>query len=786
MLGLIKNPWDGTRTLRGDQHLQELATFLHARQFNIQPTFDGKLLRFDRTKPNTGWFVGHKWSIADKEFFYCKMGDWATDEEFEWKSNFDGSPEEKKEFDLHFKATNELLAKQKIERHEYVAKQSEDLWARGIDRGITPYLERKGLRKLYGARIDADRPGNLLVPLRDANGRLWNLQKIFPEKIPPNNLDKVFTKGGRVKGLFHTIGEIHNEGRIFICEGFATGASIHESTSHCAIVCFYADNLKTVTHELRIRYPKAHLSICGDDDQFTTKGNAGREKTALAARGLGIQKIFPKFKNLTTSPTDFNDLMLLEGKEAVKDQIINAPIIKELEPIVELNKDGQPKKISESKLVNALLNFYDGEFIKQNDDLFKWVGTHWKYQEEKEINSIKTNLIYLSGDTLTHRQIESAFKHFVTKTKVANKNMFQPNPFFANFLNGTLQISKIPGENRYGLTFRDHSPSDFITNVIPLNYEPEKLEANFEFLKSVDRIFEDDPDKSEKIQSLKELFGSCLTPLFPRIFLLVGPPGSGKSTFSILASKLVSENNLSMVEPHEFRGFHMESMLGKLVNISTDIRTNEAIDDAMMKKIEDRIPVRIDRKFAKAVMAWLPAIHIFGCNKLPPNYEGDSRAFTRRTTILNFRSFKASGHFNRNFANEIFVLSPGGVLNFALEGLLHLLNNGGHFTQPASGATTLEDWQLNYDPIGQFFKDLFNNEIEGQSKLMPGQEFQIERKKMWESFKIWHTDSFGKLPRLSKTKFYEQVEERFCPLVKVDGLYYFKSVKIIESGSSEM
>jgi phage/plasmid primase-like uncharacterized protein/phage/plasmid-associated DNA primase len=770
--------------------LQSLNEFLDAHNFHIQPEFDGKVQRFDRGgKHNNGWFVGRKWTLGNKDFILAKVGDWSTGENFDWKSDQGYSPEELKEAQKLIREAAIKDDEEKLKIQNAVATQAQAMWDKAIDRGTTGYMEQKGIEKLLLARIDSERPDNLLVPLRDTEGKLWNLQKILSKKLPPNNINKIFLEGGRIKGLFGTFGEIHQKGRIFICEGYATGYSIHVATGHAVCCAFNASNLLHVAKVLREKYPESQIAVCGDDDQWTRNGkgdlhNVGREKATYAAASIQANKLYPLFKNLKDRPTDFNDLHRLEGLQAVKEQIINAPAKTELEPVCDYSEKGHPKKPSESKIVNTLLKHFEGNLIQQDGELFKFINTHWQHQGEEEIRRIKNLLMMLSGDTLKSAEVESAFKQFILKTPISPRNMFQPNPFFANFTNGTLIISKTPGAPSYRREFREHSYADYITNVIPLKYEPEKCEINTDFLAGVDRLFKNDPDKDGKIKALKELFGACLTPLFPRIFLLVGPPGSGKSTVAILASKLVSDDNLSMVEPHEFRGFHMESMLGKLVNISTDIKTNEPIDDAMMKKIEDRVPVRIDRKFKTPVRAWLPAIHIFGANKLPPNYEGDSRAFTRRTTIIEFESFKAEGRFNRNFAQEVFDANPQGVLNFAIEGLLMLLESGGHFTNPDSGTARLEDWQMEHDPVGQFFKELFNNEIEGQSKLEPGTEFTIERKILWESFKNWHEESFSRYPRFSKHKFYSLVQVQFCKVITLDGVRKFRGVKIRESASS--
>ena len=41
----------------------------------------------------------------------------------------------------------------------------------------------------------------LLVPLRDQDGKLWSLQRIYPDG------NKLFLKDGRTLGLMHILGE---------------------------------------------------------------------------------------------------------------------------------------------------------------------------------------------------------------------------------------------------------------------------------------------------------------------------------------------------------------------------------------------------------------------------------------------------------------------------------------------------------------------------------------------------------------------------------------------------
>lgn len=67
-------------------------------------------------------------------------------------------------------------------------------------------------------------------------------------------------------------------------------------------------------------HSKSPILIAGDDDRGNAQ-NTGRIKAETVARKHNCRVVFPKFKNLSAHPTDFNDLHALEGLEAVSRQI---------------------------------------------------------------------------------------------------------------------------------------------------------------------------------------------------------------------------------------------------------------------------------------------------------------------------------------------------------------------------------------------------------------------------------------------------------------------------------
>ena len=146
--------------------------------------------------------------------------------------------------------------------------------------------------------------------MRDTAGKLHSLQAITPDG------EKRFHPGGRVKGCYHAIGR--PAGRIIVCEGYATGASLYEATGDAVAVAFNAGNLEAVALALHAKHPGLQIIMAADDDHLTD-GNPGLGKATAVARAVGGAVAAPSFPaGRRDKDTDFNDLAALAGLDAVK------------------------------------------------------------------------------------------------------------------------------------------------------------------------------------------------------------------------------------------------------------------------------------------------------------------------------------------------------------------------------------------------------------------------------------------------------------------------------------
>jgi phage/plasmid-associated DNA primase/phage/plasmid primase-like uncharacterized protein len=777
-----------------------LQEFLLSKGFSLRPVFNGEFVRFDRNgKTLSGWFVGREYKVGEKSIAVARFGDWATAEQYEWITEGEYTPEERAEIDAAIMQATTAERNARATLHEEVAAKSAAKWGNFSDRGRSPYFEKKGLGSnllgvgLLGCKLFSV-PDDVLtvVPVRDVHGKLWGLQYISSDGKRKN-----FASGMKIRGCFHLLGELPENytGDVYVCEGIATAGSVFLATGRPTAAAFNAGNLKPVAEALAglcaARGQSVRVVVGGDEDRWTTRSdgatpwNPGREAAEAAAFSVGGVAIFPQFSSLDDRPTDFNDLHALDGLEAVKKQLTaemaEKPVAARAGGALSAPrsaKGGRPQKIPEKMVVDALLDEYDGRLIHQGKDVFRYTGTHWHHLTPDETDELRRAIGNLYGGLEGSGTIESTYKTLLIYMPVAPVDLFQPRPDRVNFKNGTLHLTR-GSDYKWTTEFKEHDRNDFLTNVIPLTYEPEKAEKNPDFEEMLVRVFEGDPDAEQKVRAIRQMYGACLAPIYPHLFLLHGPAGSGKSSLIMPAMRLLDQANWCSVQPHEFKGFLMESMIGKLVNLRTDINTHQPIDDDTIKMIEDRVPVRIDRKFQTPVYAPLPAVHIFGGNDIPPTRDGASGAHSRRWTFIALKKYKSGDSgFRKDHGNWVFDQSPQGVLNFALQGLTDLLESEGHYLHPESGRTEMAAWQREHDPVSQFLQDAVEGDLDSQTKIVVHPEARIERKLAWEGYKAWANSTGRGQNRMTKTLFYRRLAALGFALKKIDGLYYFSGLGV--------
>lgn len=289
-------PWTRTAIMSGLERIHQSIQAHGLHPPEIIP--DGQLHRCptaDRPQARNGWII----CWPDGRGAVC--GNWRTGLSEYVPANGAGTitPADRERIE----AARHEARRARAADHQAAADRARELYDRARPASPDhPYLARKGIKPLPGIR----QSGKLLIiPIMDEAGRITSLQYIGPDG------QKRFLKGGQTGGGLYAI---RGGDPLAICEGIATGASIHEATGWTCLVAFNAGNLGRVAEIARTRYPARRIILCADNDT-QTQGNPGLTAATEAARAVSGLLAIP---DMAGRPADWNDYAQAHGQERTR------------------------------------------------------------------------------------------------------------------------------------------------------------------------------------------------------------------------------------------------------------------------------------------------------------------------------------------------------------------------------------------------------------------------------------------------------------------------------------
>lgn len=253
--------------------------------------FDGKIHRFrSGTKgqgkggDKPGWYVVFGDGIPAGRF-----GCWRSGLESSWRADVGRQVSPAEEM-AHVRRMAEAKALRDVElakQHEVAESTVATIWSQAAAASAEhPYLKRKGVQP-HGARITGD--GRLMLPLFAEDGTLCSLQYIDAEG------GKLYHPGAEAGGKFWMVGTADEPGTLYIAEGFATAATIHERTGRPCAVAYSASSIVPVTGTLREMYGSAQdMVIVADHD----KHGVGQKYADQASAKYGVRVIIPPIEGM--------------------------------------------------------------------------------------------------------------------------------------------------------------------------------------------------------------------------------------------------------------------------------------------------------------------------------------------------------------------------------------------------------------------------------------------------------------------------------------------------------
>lgn len=568
-----------------------------------------------------------------------------------------------------------------------------------------PYLDRKGV-KSYGLRLNRD--GRLVVPGYDSDGQICTLQ------FTDDDGNKRFLKAAKKAGCSFAIGEFTGD-LICLCEGYATGASIHEATGYFVIVAFDSGNLLPVAEAVRAKYPTAKIIICADDD-YGVDGNPGVTRGAQAAQAVRGLLAIPDFgESRPAGATDFNDLHQARGLATVKASIDAA--------VSPGTPDGAPPRLrvalTDTGNAERFADMFgiDVRFVPEWGKFFVWNGQFWAgdsgsirvLEMTKDVaRSFLLDAHACRDDNQRAAIIDHARRAEQEPKRKAMLALVQAEPpipmahaaldcdrMLLNVQNGTLDL--------HTGKLKPHDRGNLITRILPVAYNPDATCPLW--LKFLGEVLPDE----ETIAFIQRAIGYSITGDVSEhcLFFLHGLGANGKSVFLLVFLALLGEyatqapTAMLLARSGETHPTELTTLHGRRMAVCQETPSGKGWAEEIIKHITggDRISARRMREdfwqFEPTHKLWVSGNH-------KPVVRGTDEGIWRRLRLVPFERVIPEAERDPKLTDRLCAELPG-ILTWAVQGCLTWQRDGLGMSAKVKAATA--DYREESDRLGPFLAE---------------------------------------------------------------------------------
>jgi len=387
-----------------------------------------------------------------------------------------------------------------------------------------------------------------------------------------------------------------------------------------------------------------------------------------------------------------------------------------------------------SKVAKALLGLFRIVTLEETDDiLFYSKGVYRPKAESlltKQIESI------VPADAITTDLVKEVLGH-VRRMTYVSRERFNSDPNILNLKNGLLDLRTFE--------LKKHTPKFLSTIQLPVEYDPNARSELWQKVVSEDLYPEDIP-------VLQESFGYALYPenVAQKMIILLGSGSNGKSLVLRVLEALIGKDHVANVSPQDLENnrFAVSQLFGKLVNIYPDLPAFALQSTGKLKALVSGDTLTIEEKFKKGFSFRNRAKFFFSANVLP-KVSDNTHAFYRRIVIINFsKTFDentADPSLPEKLTNE---KELSGILNWSLEGLKRLVQNGFRFSYSKSADEIREIYTRASNPVKAFLDE----------ECVEDPEAWIVKQDLYEAYKEYVKKHKLQSP-LSPTSFFMNVQK---------------------------
>ncbi|CZF77200.1 DNA primase TraC [Grimontia celer] len=637
-----------------------------------------------------------------------------------------------------------------------------------------PYAKKKGgisVKGAYWKRLIPrseyfDNPllqGNLenvlLVPVYDKDGKPTSLQAITEDG------SKFFMGKGNTKGGMFTFWGTPET--VYVAEGFATAASIHDTTGATVVCAFNANNLLVVAPIVKSKYEASNVIVAADNDatkEAQGKGNKGKDVAQKLFEAEALPYSMPSFKSVDEG-TDWNDYACIHGNEAVATALL-ANLVEPSKPIetfeeaIEclktdpkntqafdkaLTNISQANALFKSGMMNQLKELTSVPLKDMKDrmgelaalekpidkshgdmanDLVKdagkteMVGAYgslWTYQansgvwEEKTLSKLSADIFRkFNGQKLCKRATDyhsiAGFAYELQK----EQDFFENAPFGVNTPEGFLSIQD------GSVVLEEANPLHRARHRLEFTPADNGAEPKL-FLTMLREAFAGCYPE-EQIRQLRMAFGLSMFGMMSeqqRAVFLYGAAGSGKSVALKVLSSMLPDDAIASVSPYVFDNEYQRAALaGKRFNFVPEMEKDNPVPSAQFKSIVGGDKVGAREPHGK-VFTYTPcATNWFNGNHYPKTTD-HTEGFYRRWYVVHFNNTKPDSERDPGLLERIVAEELPAILRWSIDGVEDYLANG-LYMSPAH-FNCLTQWKGEGNSVQGWLNDHCENYIELRS-----------------------------------------------------------------------